>query len=581
MLCDKSTIVPRRYLSLTAKAESIIFFASLFAAALSVVGLRAPRQARAQQTASPAVSTPANQPVAQRDAPPQFDFTYIPAETLAAAAFQPGALLRAEQWQPLVPAANQLLQETMPGFSIADFHQVTYAFHGASGMPAQIGPSLRIVFQVNASVNLRERLTKPLFGYTADAANGKIFYRGAGPNATVGPDAIAWRQGYVVLGDDTIVIDQVGALRKLLANPSARRTVAANAPGQIYAFVDTAALKPAVGFLLYSHVYGSVAPLLINTQEFRGTVDLRNPVSLNLTAECTTADSTEIVGKTMEAVLTLGKNVLRQQLQFFSEQGARLPQGEAALMQQWLRIGNELLADSNVHFTRDERNVVLKVSAPFELSVAIKDLVPALEAARVASHSNKSADNLKQIAMAILSYESARRRLPAAAPLGPDGLTPHSWRVEILPLLGYQELYERYRLNEPWDSEHNRALIKEMPTVYRHPLDDPASTNTSYFVFTGPDAMFFNNQGTRLAQIPDGTSNTILAVEAARGVPWTKPEDFSYAADQPLPKLGGWLANGAFAYAHCDGSVLVEQNAADENRLRAKITRNGREVVPR
>ena len=47
------------------------------------------------------------------------------------------------------------------------------------------------------------------------------------------------------------------------------------------------------------------------------------------------------------------------------------------------------------------------------------------------------------------SCEATARRVKLAGPL--------------LPHLGYQPLYERFHLDEPWDSPHNRALLAEMP----------------------------------------------------------------------------------------------------------------------
>src|SRR5262249_38226153 len=76
-----------------------------------------------------------------------------------------------------------------------------------------------------------------------------------------------------------------------------------------------------------------------------------------------------------------------------------------------------------------------------------------------------------------------------------------------------------------------------------------------------------------LPNLPDGTSNTILIVEAGNAVPWTKPEDLSYAADKPLPKLGG-LFRDVFHAAFADGNVLLLTKQYDEVALRAAITAN-------
>ena len=38
-----------------------------------------------------------------------------------------------------------------------------------------------------------------------------------------------------------------------------------------------------------------------------------------------------------------------------------------------------------------------------------------------------------------------------------------SWRVHLLPFLEENELYEQFKLDEPWDSPHNIKLLDQMP----------------------------------------------------------------------------------------------------------------------
>jgi hypothetical protein len=76
----------------------------------------------------------------------------------------------------------------------------------------------------------------------------------------------------------------------------------------------------------------------------------------------------------------------------------------------------------------------------------------------------------------------------------------------------------------------------------------------------------------------DGVSNTILIVETADAVLWTKPEDLTFASDQPLPRLGGHYAGG-FSDAFADGSIHFLPEQIDEKTLRGLITRNGDETI--
>jgi hypothetical protein len=144
-----------------------------------------------------------------------------------------------------------------------------------------------------------------------------------------------------------------------------------------------------------------------------------------------------------------------------------------------------------------------------------------------------------------------------------------SWRVALLPFLGEQDLYNQFKRNEPWDSEHNRKLLAKMPSVYAPPTTK-AGERTYYQAIVGTGAVWQPRHSLRLIDILDGTSNTILLVEAAAAVPWTKPEDLPYVTDQALPKFGG-LFGGDFHALFADGAVKFLSAKGDEEQLRLAI----------
>jgi RNA polymerase sigma factor (sigma-70 family) len=169
---------------------------------------------------------------------------------------------------------------------------------------------------------------------------------------------------------------------------------------------------------------------------------------------------------------------------------------------------------------------------------------------------------------------------PGAMPPGSPavGRPLLSWRVEILPFLGEQELYKLFKRDEAWDSEHNKKLLARMPAVYALPGAKDGD-RTYYQAIVGAEAAWEPRQAMRFpVSIPDGTSNTLLVVEAATPVPWTKPEDLAYVPDQALPKFGG-LFGGDFHALFADGAVHFISGNADETNLRAAITRAGGEVI--
>ena len=179
----------------------------------------------------------------------------------------------------------------------------------------------------------------------------------------------------------------------------------------------------------------------------------------------------------------------------------------------------------------------------------------------------------------MLNYHNIHRKFLPAVLTGPDGKTKYSWRVAILPQLGFAKLYDQYRRDEPWDSPNNRKVLAKMPPSFRHPSDEQDSTFTSYFALTGEATAFGGgDEGLRTREFADGLANTILIVEAKKAVDWTKPVDIKYSKDDNIPKLGGFHPTGYNA-AFADGSVRFLSESTDVTLLRALITRNGHEPV--
>ena len=98
-------------------------------------------------------------------------------------------------------------------------------------------------------------------------------------------------------------------------------------------------------------------------------------------------------------------------------------------------------------------------------------------------------------------------------------------------------------------------------------------------VFHGKGAAFEGKTGVRFDDFPDGTSNTLLIVEAGEPVPWTAPQELEYNPDGPMPRLDCSFESG-FRAAFGDGSVRWVRRDTDDAALRAAITRNGGEVIP-
>ncbi len=113
-----------------------------------------------------------------------------------------------------------------------------------------------------------------------------------------------------------------------------------------------------------------------------------------------------------------------------------------------------------------------------------------------------------------------------------------SWRVAILQYGSDAEvaLYKKFKLDEPWDSKHNKDVAEEVPEIYV----DPAGTNyTPYLGVSGKTAAFAGKprpiDGTRNGNAIASTGKlhaAIVVVDTSKvKVFWTEPKDV------PLEKI--------------------------------------------
>ncbi len=208
-------------------------------------------------------------------------------------------------------------------------------------------------------------------------------------------------------------------------------------------------------------------------------------------------------------------------------------------------------------------------------------LLPAIQAAREAARRNQSINNMRQIAIALQNYHDTRKSFPPHAIYSADGKPLLSWRVAILPFVEEAGLYSEFHLNEPWDSEHNRALVSRMPSVYKNPNLPGGNGKTNYLAVVGKECVLDGtSKGKRIRDITDGTSKTIVLVEANadHAVDWTKPDDWTFDPNHPNSGLGG-LRPGGWLAGFVDGHTQFISNGIDTNELKALFTRAGGESI--
>ena len=192
-------------------------------------------------------------------------------------------------------------------------------------------------------------------------------------------------------------------------------------------------------------------------------------------------------------------------------------------------------------FTLIELLVVIAI-----IGVLIGLLLPAVQKVRESANRAQCQNNLRQMALACHNYHSTQQALPpgylATAPYidGATDTTPGwGWAAFILPYIEQDNLYRQIDFNQPLQNSTTvvQTVVKgylcpsDVPPVAAFPVVDGFGSTlvqaapSSYAACVGGDetdtaalsglGVFYRNSETRLTDIKDGTSNTILIGERA------------------------------------------------------------------
>jgi hypothetical protein len=191
-------------------------------------------------------------------------------------------------------------------------------------------------------------------------------------------------------------------------------------------------------------------------------------------------------------------------------------------------------------------------------------------------------------------------------------LEGYSWMCGLLPHLGYQELYEKFKFDETWQRDPNRSLAYTIIPEFLNPADprqraeDFRYLNLGLTHFVGmsgvedarnvvaaslprsdPRAGVFGyDEIASPSQITDGTSQTVMLVGAGENLlPWVQGGGATIRGvrDKCFDRLTGFGTRGlrepGALVMMADGSARVVSAKIDPGVFRALCTIHGAESV--
>lgn len=376
--------------------------------------------------------------------------------------------------------------------------------------------------------------------------------------------------------DTTLIFGKTDIVKSMvLAGPSSLSPLfqteawTAATKGTLAVAVDSVSLKPLMATAPPNPIVGMFSLFWLQADNHTLGVTLGDSAELKLVISSPDERSARVV----EAALNAGVAMISGMVM---NQKATVPEEHKQAVESLESFLN------SKKLTRASRQITLtlKGDATDQVDSIIGLLAPAVGGARQAAQRAQQTNNFKQIMLAMHNYHAVNQHFPPVVVIDPASGAERSWRIELLPYLDQSALYDRYRKDQPWDSEANKAVLAMMPGVFRHATTAEGTTNTSIFAAVGKGLVFEkdNHKGREIREITDGTSNTIAIVEANRDIPWTKPQDIEFDLSQDkMPELG--IFPEVWIVGICDGSVRFVSKSIDLATWKKLLTRAGGEVI--
>ena len=573
-----------------------VLLASLIAAALAITGLRGPTRVAQADDAVPEKSPSAAVATDDGRLLPSFDRSYLPSEAIAVMSIKPLKLANSS----IVIEPTLLTFPMSFGFGFAttdvdkapewdksrdwEVEQVTTIFLTAE--PIEASPARSSAATEPCGLEIyrmrkpyeRSKLRVKLFGESPDGVVETICHGHACFRAV--SDVSGLLVNYLMVDDRTLVMVRDRDVPRMLAadalaHPSWYGEWQEVADSPLAVGFDSAAID-ALEERTKDSAEDVVWSALKQTTHCFGSVDsTADGLQFGAAALCKSSEQTGATVQAVNGALALARLAVPQ-----------LPPPTALPREyQQLDIAGPLvqtLTTVRVDATDTQVRLAGKLDAAFvanfaEATKALVDRQTEEYKAREKVDEQTHVVKLGRLVEALNAYQAEHQHYPPAAVVGPDGKTLHSWRVELLPYLGEQKLFDEYKLDEPWDSEHNKPFVEKIPSIYSTSVWTQKG-NSDYFVVTGKGTLFDADAPARRESITDTPGETILVLQSFQRVPWTQPVDIETSADHTALRPFRGHGKGFYA-AFADGTVKFVSKATDSASVRGMFTKAGGEEV--
>jgi prepilin-type processing-associated H-X9-DG protein len=282
---------------------------------------------------------------------------------------------------------------------------------------------------------------------------------------------------------------------------------------------------------------------------------------------------------------------------------ADIPPAEVLTRPMFPNVGFATVDANGVRYRSRDSVPGLSTGGFLAVPVAVALLLPAVQAAREAARRAQSRNNVKQIGLALYLYHDAHGSFPAGthlnAALKPDKRL--SWMTKILPYVELKPAHDMIDFKKSWDDPENRKAVDLPLSLFINPTVGPQKANglpvTEYVGMAGVGAdgptlpvtspragVFACDRVTRLADIKDGTSTTIMISECNKDLgPWAAGGRATIRSLTKQPYIDGPDGLGGHPegcqVGFADGSVRFISKHIDAKTLEALMSINGHEPI--